>query len=311
MAQESMTNPRAANEAVQERESEDYSARKTIAIAEHAFYADDILLKGWHYAPADGAEHPGLLLCHGFLSDHREYGWYPKRLAQRGYSVLTYDLRGHGASEGERGVVTPTSVLVDTRAAFHALLRQSATDGDRIAMIGHSLGALITVCALAHEPRLQCGIVMAPPDYLLEELSTTERLLMGVLYHATAAPRLLGLSPRIPNQTSYSDLFEDPQCMARARAIGFLQPKTPFEDYPAALLLRGSECARRVRQPVLVMVGGNDRLVDNRHSWRVYEALAGPKRHIVIEGSGHSIMMDWQRDRAFRHIVNWLKKWDM
>ena len=136
---------------------------------ELAFYSDGNTLKGWHYYPDDTKRHPGLVLCHGFLSSHVEFGTLPERLADHGYSVLTFDLSGHGASEGERGVVTTTSGLTDVRTAFNILRTQPSTDPKRVGIIGQSLGAIISICTLVREERFKCGIALAPPDYLLEE----------------------------------------------------------------------------------------------------------------------------------------------
>jgi predicted acyl esterase len=100
-----------------------------------------------------GKRLPLVLFLHGFLNDKREYisakreGHDYKTVelnnlwfASRGYAVLNYSARGHGASGGEIGLA---SKHVDTRDAHHVtglLVDEGIADGRRVAAIGGSYG---------------------------------------------------------------------------------------------------------------------------------------------------------------------------
>ena len=53
--------------------------------------------------------------------------------------------------------------------------------------------------------------------------------------------------------------------------------------------------ASRIRVPVLVIHGADDRETPAEHSKRVYPALAGPKTLRIVEGGGHNgpLTMVW------------------
>lgn len=64
-------------------------------------------------------------------------------------------------------------------------------------------------------------------------------------------------------------------------------PLFPFDRFRSARLLR------RVRCPVLVIHGTEDRIVPFRHGLRLYAAAPGEREHLWIEGAGHNDL--WSR----------------
>jgi pimeloyl-ACP methyl ester carboxylesterase len=48
------------------------------------------------------------------------------------------------------------------------------------------------------------------------------------------------------------------------------------------------QSARSIRAPVLLIHGAEDRETVPSHSQRIYEALAGPRRLIMVPGVGHN-----------------------
>jgi uncharacterized protein len=61
--------------------------------------------------------------------------------------------------------------------------------------------------------------------------------------------------------------------------------------------------AARIKVPVLVIHGENDRETPAAHSQRVHAALRAPKRLIVVPGAGHN---DCLRAEVWREIDSWL-----
>jgi hypothetical protein len=48
------------------------------------------------------------------------------------------------------------------------------------------------------------------------------------------------------------------------------------------------EAARAIRAPVLLIHGADDRETPSAHSQRIFEALTGPRRLILVPGTGHN-----------------------
>ena len=112
---------------------------------------DGTPLKGWWFAVA-GADRAAVLV-HGRGRNRINSTFRPDRIARmllsHGYSLLLFDLRGHGESGGTRytlGIEEPRDVL----AAIDLAATKASVDRARVAVIGESLGggsALMTVKA--------------------------------------------------------------------------------------------------------------------------------------------------------------------
>lgn len=112
---------------------------------------DGIVLKGWWFA-APSADRAAVVV-HGRGRNRINSTFHPEGVAgmllSHGYSVLLFDLRGHGESGGTRytlGIEEPRDIL----AAIDLAAAEARIDRARVAVIGESLGggsALMTVKA--------------------------------------------------------------------------------------------------------------------------------------------------------------------
>jgi pimeloyl-ACP methyl ester carboxylesterase len=96
---------------------------------------------------------PCLVLVHGALHDHSCYTLLARWFAHHGYGVLAVDLPGHGQSAG-----SPPASVEDAARWLWALL--DAAGVQRAALVGHSLGSLITLQAAANQPTRTTHLVL-------------------------------------------------------------------------------------------------------------------------------------------------------
>jgi len=102
---------------------------------------------------ASPAQAPGVLLLHQFMQTDEQWGELPDILARRGYRVLAFNLRGHGDSAAYPGgplsgiLSDPVTAPADVDAALAYLSTTGDADSARIAVIGTSIGANLTVAA--------------------------------------------------------------------------------------------------------------------------------------------------------------------
>jgi len=111
----------------------------------------------WPDAPAPA---PGLIVCHGFGSCKENHAAFAAQAAERGWVVLSFDFRGHGASDG----CVDSRTINDVGAALHWLRRQPGVDPAHIAVRGSSMGGYFAIHAAGRWPDLACCVALNPPD---------------------------------------------------------------------------------------------------------------------------------------------------
>ena len=191
-------------------------------------------LRGWYFlGQSDG---PTVIFVHGIGSVRSGEGAVElaSKLVRRGYSVLMFDLRGHGASEGE---ITSGGYYerLDLLGAFDFLLDRGISPR-RIGVLGFSMGAGAALIAASEEPNLRALAVDSPyadiSDLVAQEISRRSiipgRMVPLFLPGAKLAARILfGI-----------DLF------------GALVPV---------------DAVRRLNYPILIIHGTGDTRIPNEH----------------------------------------------
>ena len=121
--------------------------------------SDGILLFRRTFRPA-AAPIGDLLICHGIGESSSRYIQAARAFAEAGWRTVTFDLRGHGRSEGPRG-------YVPAWRRFHDDLAEQVeglSSPDRpIVVIGHSMGGLIAFGAAAAGKIRPAKLVLSAP----------------------------------------------------------------------------------------------------------------------------------------------------
>lgn len=102
---------------------------------------DNVKLHGWY---ASASEPRGyLLLAHGNAGNLSDRASVVRVLNEKlGLSVLIFDYRGYGRSEGKPSI---QGILKDSRAAHQWLRQRENIKAEQIILLGRSLGALVMV----------------------------------------------------------------------------------------------------------------------------------------------------------------------
>ena len=109
-------------------------------------------------AGGPNAEHPAVLMVHGFASHKDEVGDMYKRearyLAVAGYASLRIDFAGSGESTQPWTDNTFDGMVADTRTALDWMIAHQSTDDDRIGILGFSLGSRISATVAGTDDRI-------------------------------------------------------------------------------------------------------------------------------------------------------------
>lgn len=271
---------------------------------------DNEIVRGVLFEPSNAHPHPVIVFAHGFLSCHEEFGDYPEKFCARGYVSLAIDFRGHGASDGMRGLISQERMVEDLRHTLDFIETIPNVDTNRIALFGHSLGGSGVICAAAEDARVGAVVASATVCNVLDEVGKSEMLLYRLIDGINGMQkRITHKSMYVPYRVTYKDIFENAEACERAAANKFLQTSTPADNLRLFMKQDTQACAQNLRVPVLVARAELDRVVKLASARKIYNAIASEKEWYEIPGSGHSFATDCASEAAFEHIAAWLNKY--
>lgn len=212
---------------------------------------------------------PALLITHGFGASSAMFAGNVPVLA-RGHTVISYDQRGHGASDYPRDPARYTMELALGDMA--ALL--DAVQADRAVLMGHSLGGFLSLAFVLAHPERVAGLVLVDtgPGYRNAEARShwndmAERYAKNLDKH--------GLAGLPPSEEVSADVHRDATGLAlSARGVLIQRDATVIESLPA------------ISVPTLVIVGEDD--VGFLDGSRYMAAKIPGAELVVVEGAGHA-----------------------
>jgi dipeptidyl aminopeptidase/acylaminoacyl peptidase len=175
------------------------------------------------------------------LPGYRPFWQVADTLARRGIATLRLDDRGvNGSSAGSRDA-TSADFADDIRAGLAYLRGRPDIDGTRLALVGHSEGAMIAPMVAATDPRLKGIVLLAGQAY------TGGRVLAQ--QQRQAADNASWLTPAQRTAAMAASAQATDSLAAHSAWLRFFIAHDPLPT------------ARRVRVPVLILQGETDQQV--------------------------------------------------
>lgn len=110
------------------------------------------------------ASNPAILFLHGWESRQDRFFRDARKFSALGYICLTFNMRGHGESDGDVTQLSRQDFLDDTIAAYDFLAKTEGVDVNRVIVIGSSFGGYLAPL-LSKERSLYSLVLRAPANY--------------------------------------------------------------------------------------------------------------------------------------------------
>ena len=258
------------------------------------------------YFPASPA-HSSIVFMHGLGEHCGRYTHLADYFCTRGFAVRTYDLRGHGKSSGRRGDIPhQDNLLDDAQQVMHDWQASCPTSVTRQLLLGHSMGGLFAAkFALSKMCDLH-GLILSAPALAIY-VNFVERSLLKVL--SSVAPSLT-----LSNGLKTQYLSHDPKVVASYLADALVHDRISARLLNSMLTTMHDVFthASSLDLPTLLLVAGQDKLVDSTGSLRF--AQAGPENHLRLctyENLYHEIFNELDTKAVFDDVGIWLDELPM
>lgn len=250
----------------------------------------------------DGDALADVVILHGFGEHSSRYEHVAAFLVDKGYGVHSFDLRGHGKSQGRRGDVPGWDVYRKDVMLFVERLEKENEDR-RIFLYGHSMGGLMLLDYALRGSNHISGLIASGPLLAQAQVSPVMVALSRVLLKVAPAMTVdVGLDAtsisRDPDVvTAYA---EDPLVHSKA---------TPRMGHALEETIAWcQEHARDLQLPIYVVYGADDCLVPPEGTEAFYGKIEYEDREKYIVPHGyHEPHNDLDKQDVMARIAAWLQ----
>ncbi len=250
----------------------------------------------------EGPKKATLIIVHGLHDYSARYAWAAEDLAKVGIAVYSFDLRGHGKSEGRLQSIETYDDYQEDLGRFVKSV-QAKEPGRPLFLFGFSLGGnIVASYALDNQGGIS-GVIMAAPPVKAKASG-----------FAIALGRIMGeLAPNAGTfKVASKDFSSDPAIVTELDNDPLICKKgVPART--ALYILRSGDRLRaeavRFEVPLLVMQGTADRIVDMEGGKLFYEqSHSSDKTLKLYDGFYHELLHEPGKQTVLNDLSDWLAK---
>jgi acylglycerol lipase len=246
-----------------------------------------------------------VVVLHGIQS---HAGWYSRLgrfLAGSGYEVHFPDRRGSGANRTDRGHAPSAHRLLDDQAEYLQALR-ARDPATPIALAGISWGGKLAVLTAGRNPEWVDALALICPGLhpgVGVPLSEKLRIAWAWLTDRRKTFPIPLNDPALFTASPEGQAFIAGDRLAlHAGTAGLLAASTVLD----AMV---SRITRKVRQPALLMLAGQDRIINNDRTLAYFNSLASTRRQVIeYPDAHHTLEFEPDPSRYARDLAGWLDR---
>jgi pimeloyl-ACP methyl ester carboxylesterase len=247
---------------------------------------------------------PPVVLLHGLSATRRYVVQGSRALVRRGYRLIAYDARGHGASSRAPSYSYP-ELIEDLEAVLDQL------GLERVALVGSSMGAATAMAFTLRHPERTAALVQITPAY--NGAARTGNVEDGA-WEAMAGGLERGGVDAFVDIAQPAGTGEDWKEIAREairqrmeRHEHPLEVARALRQIPRSVAWDGLEALQRMEAPVLIVASRDE--MDRLHPLAIAQEYARllPNAELVVEDEGKSPLA-WQGARLSNAIADFFER---
>jgi alpha-beta hydrolase superfamily lysophospholipase len=257
---------------------------------------DGVSLAWYRWDPA-GKPRGSVFVTHGLGEHAGRYGHVARAFTRTGFTVLAFDLRGHGRSDGRRGHSPDYRRMLDD---LGVVLRSGSVRP--CLAYGHSVGGQLLLNRALTQPEGMDAVIVTGPWLRLAFPAPKPKVFIG--------KTLCGILPALtlPSGLETAALSRDPEVVAAYRADPLVHDRLSIR-FGIDLLTEGQRALDRAggfRLPVLLMHGSDDRVTDPEATRQFFDrAGSADKRLRLWPGLYHEIHNEPEWESVLEESTGW------
>jgi alpha-beta hydrolase superfamily lysophospholipase len=262
---------------------------------------DGITFYGQGWQPDDMASCRAVVcLVHGIGEHSGRYVHVGEAFCRAGYALVSFDLRGHGKSTGQRGHV---QAMDDVMQDIEQFLRQAAEHfpGKPRFLYGHSLGGMLVLnFGLRRKPSL-VGVIASAPGLRTalreQKVKVALNALLASAFSSMAVPTGLDAT-LVSRDPEVVRIYQSDPLVHGWATLGMAKESFSAIDWVLAH-------AGEFSLPLLILHGTADRLVYASGSQEVAEKAPNAVLKLY-EGLYHEVHNEPEKETVFADIIAWM-----
>ena len=249
-----------------------------------------------------------VVVTHGYFENMKRYREVVERWNARGLAVATYDLRGHGLSEGRRGFIARFTDYIDDLTSLLDELGKDTTlrKLGRPMLFGHSLGGLISIHgALRARPSIR-GLALSSPYLANAKKVPTAKLIPGRILSRLVPTISMPAGVKGTDCTRSREIAEayegDPMNFKKANVRWFTESARAQNE--------AQERASEIDIPLICIHGAADKIARPAASEHFVARVASvDKEYVSLTDNYHEVVNEPDRATTIDRFATAMLRW--
>lgn len=269
------------------------------------FTASDGYRHCYRQWPAAGDPRGRIVALHGIQSHSGWYEYSCRRLAMAGWEVWFLDRRGSGMNNRERGHAPNGGRLLEDVREFAEMARRTEPEVLPMVLMAVSWGGKLAAVTAARAAGLVDAVALLYPGILARiKPRWSQRLALRLAERMGSGQRLRPIPLRDPGMFTSSRAWQefirrDPLALHEV-TVSFLNASLQLDELAVA-------APPAITCPLLLMLAGADRIIDNAATEGWLTRVRGPVRSVVYPQAEHTLEFEACREQFVSDLLVWLE----